>query len=138
MISRSGASRAVLRLCLLHRCQPVIGGKLFNEFESVMSRTELFRRSPLNRREREALLDAFLGVCEWSSVFYLWRPNLPDEADNHLVELAVSSSAETIITQNVRHLRRGELRFPHLAVETPAQFMQQWRKIYGNDDDSDS
>ena len=29
----------------------------------------------------------------WVRVYYLWRPNLPDEADNHLVELAVAGNA---------------------------------------------
>ena len=67
-----------------------MGETLFNEFEAVLGRTELFRRSPLSRHERGELLDAFLNVCEWTSVFYLWRPNLPDEADNHLIELAVA------------------------------------------------
>jgi hypothetical protein len=30
-------------------------------------------------------LDAFLSVCHWQKVYYAWRPNLPDEADNHKV-----------------------------------------------------
>lgn len=59
----------------------------------------------------------------------------PDEGDNHLIELAVAGNATAIVTQNVRDLRRGELRFPQIAVETPAEFMTRWRKTYGNDDD---
>jgi putative PIN family toxin of toxin-antitoxin system len=138
LIGGQGASRAVLRRCLKRRCIPLMGEKLFNEFEAVLGREELFRRSPLTRHERGELLEAFLNVCEWTSVFYLWRPNLPDEGDNHLVELGVAGAAATIITQNVRDLRRGELKFPQLAIETPAEFMTRWRKIYGNDDDSDT
>jgi len=115
-----------------------MGEKLFNEFEAVLSRSQLFQRSPLARHEREELLDAFLSVCEWTSVFYLWRPNLPDEADNHLIELAIAGTAATIVTQNVRDVRWGELLFPQLAVETPAEFMTRWRKDYGDDDNSDS
>jgi predicted nucleic acid-binding protein len=115
-----------------------MGEKLFNEFEAVSGRAELFRRSPLTKRERDELLDAFLNVCEWSPVFYLWRPNLPDEGDNHLIELAVAGAATTIVTQNVRDLRRGELTFPQLAVETPAEFMTRWRKEHGNDDNPNS
>lgn len=50
---------------------------------------------------------------------YLRRPNLPDEADNHVVELAVAGNAEAIVTHNTRDFRRNELRFPGLAVVTP-------------------
>jgi putative PIN family toxin of toxin-antitoxin system len=136
--SRGGASRTVFRLCLKRRCQPLMGQQLFTEFEDVLGRTELFRASMLTAREREELLDAFLRVCEWVPIFFLWRPNLPDGGDNHLVELAVAGMAAELVTQNVRDLRQGELRFPHLRIETPAEFMTGWRKQYGNDDDSSS
>jgi hypothetical protein len=56
-----------------------MGQKLFNEHEDVLAREELFEHSPLSKRERSELLDAFLAVCEWVEVFFLWRPNLPDE-----------------------------------------------------------
>jgi predicted nucleic acid-binding protein len=98
----------------------------------------LFQDSPLTPLERAELLDAFLSICERVPVFYPWRPNLSDEGDNHLIELAVAGTAATLVTQNVRHFRGGELRFPQLAIETPAKFMQRWRKNYGNDDDSHS
>jgi putative PIN family toxin of toxin-antitoxin system len=127
--SDGGASGAVLRLCLEEQCQPLIGEKLFNEFESAMGRAELFRACPLAPAEREELLNAFLSVCEWVPVFYLWRPNLPDEGDNHLVELAVAGAAATVVTQNVRDLRRGQLRFPQLAIETPGEFMKRWSRV---------
>ena len=32
----------------------------------------------------EELLDIFLCWCELTRVYYLWRPNLRDEADNRL------------------------------------------------------
>ena len=106
------------------------------EFEAVLGHSVLFRSSPLTPRERGEMLDAFLSVCEWVRVFYLWRPNLPDEGDNHLIELAVAGAARTLVTQNVRDVRGGELRFPQLRIETPAEFMTRWRKDYGDDDDS--
>ena len=33
-----------------------------------------------------------------------WRPNLPDEADNHLIELGVA--AQAIVTRNLRDVSR--------------------------------
>jgi PIN domain len=93
-----------------------MGEKLFREFEDVMGRSELFEHSALGGPEREELLDALLSVCEWVDLFFLWRPNLPDEGDNHLVELAIAGGAVSIVTHNVRDLRGGELRFPQVAV----------------------
>ncbi|HEY3852763.1 MAG TPA: putative toxin-antitoxin system toxin component, PIN family [Verrucomicrobiae bacterium] len=136
--SEDGASRAILRLCLKRRCQPLVGEKLFTEYEDVLGRTELFETSPLSAGERNELLDAFLTVSDWIPVFFLWRPNLPDEGDNHLIELAVAGAATTVVTQNIRDVQAGELRFPQLKIETPAEFMKRWRKVYGDDDNTNS
>ncbi len=136
--SEEGASRAIVRLCLMRLCQPLLGVKLFTEYEDVLGRSDLFRDSPLTPRERDELLDAFLSGCEKVPVFHLWRPNLPDEGDNHLIELAVAGSAATLVTQNTRDFRGSELRFPQLAIERPAEFMRRWRKNYGNDDNPHS
>ena len=54
---------------------------------------------------------------------YLWRPNLPDEADNHVVELSVAGGAEVIVTHNMRDFERAELRFPGLRVLTPGELI---------------
>lgn len=56
-------------------------------------------------------------------VYCLWRPNLSDEGDNHLIELAIAGAAETIVTNNLGDLGRGELRFPRLQILTPRQFL---------------
>lgn len=57
-------------------------------------------------------------------VFYAWRPSLPDEADNHLIELAVAASAQAIVTRNLRDLSRGELKFPSLRVVSPEDCLE--------------
>jgi uncharacterized protein len=136
--SSEGASRAVFRLCLEDRCRPLVGEKLFMEYEDVLGRSELFQGSPLSARHRNILLDAFLSVCEWIPVFFLWRPNLPDEGDNHLIELAVAGVATRLITHNIRDFQAGELRFPQVKIQTPSEFLKQWRNTHGNDDDSAS
>jgi putative PIN family toxin of toxin-antitoxin system len=119
------AANAVLRACLKHRFVPLMGAALLAEYEAVLGRDTLFTRSKLSADERGQLLDIFLALCEWTRVYYLWRPNLPDEADNHLVELAVAGGADLIITRNVRGVGRGQLSFPTLRTLTPEAFLKE-------------
>ncbi|MDY7093733.1 MAG: putative toxin-antitoxin system toxin component, PIN family [Acidobacteriota bacterium] len=126
VLGREGsASRQVLRHCLLRELQPMMGIALFLEYEDVTHRPELTKRSPLTATEIDELLDAFASVCQWTNIYYLWRPNLTDEGDHHLLELAVASGAEAIVTQNVRHLRSGELQFPQIQILRPADLLKE-------------
>jgi len=70
------------------------------------------------------LLEAFLSVCQWSYIYYLWRPNLSDEADNHLIELAVAGNAIVIVTNNVRDFQGTELLFPNLSILKPEEIIR--------------
>ncbi len=124
LLRGGGTARAVLRACLQAQYQPVLGPALLAEYEDVLGRTELFAGSVLSSKERNEVLDGFLKRCRWVEVFYAWRPNLPDEADNHLIELAVAAQADAIVTRNLRDVARGELKFPSLRVLTPEQCLE--------------
>jgi predicted nucleic acid-binding protein len=99
----------------------VLGPALLAEYEDVLGRSELFADAVLSTKERGEVFDALMNRCRWVEVFYAWRPNLPDEADNHLIELAVAAQADAIVTRNLRDVARGELKFPTLRVLTPEQ-----------------
>lgn len=120
----AGASSDVVAACLERRHQALMAAALLSEYEDVLSREALFRRSRLTANERAELLDIFLAGCRWTRIYYGWRPNLRDEGDNHLVELAVAGGAAHIVTRNLRDLRAGELLFPGLSAVTPAQFLK--------------
>jgi predicted nucleic acid-binding protein len=49
---------------------------------------------------------------------------LPDEADNHLIELGVAAQANAIVTRNLRDVSRGELKFPLLKVFNPERCLE--------------
>ena len=102
-----------------------MGVALLAEYEDLLGRSAIWRRARLTAAEREAFLDIFLSICRWTRIYYAWRPNLGDEADNHLMELAVAGQAEYLVTRNVRDLRGGELKFPHISVVTPTQLLKE-------------
>ena len=120
-----GASNAVIRACLTRHCIPLMGAALLTEYEAVLGREALFAKGRLDASERDALLDVFMALCEWTRVYYLWRPNLPDESDNHLIELAVAGGAEFIVTRNMRDLQFGQMRFPALRAISPEEFLKE-------------
>ena len=125
ILSADGAAREVLRRCLRGETQPLIGNALFLEYEDVLSREELFAAAPVGSEDRTALLDAVLGVCRWVNISFLWHPNLPDEADNHLIELAVAGNADWIVTGNTRDIATGELSFDSFRIGTPGALAEE-------------
>jgi putative PIN family toxin of toxin-antitoxin system len=124
LLRGGGAGRAVLRACLQGQYQPVLGPALLAEYEDVLGRSQLFVDSVLSTTERDDVFNGLMSCCRWVEVFYAWRPNLPDEADNHLIELAVAAQADAIVTRNLRDVARGELKFPTLRVLTPEQCLE--------------
>ena len=125
LLGPSGASREILRRCLSGAHTPLMSSALFSEYEAVLSRRALFRGCVLPAHEREVLLDAFLKVCRWIHVYYLWRPNLPDEADNYVIELAIAGAADAVTTRNSRDFAAAELRFPNLRIVSPEDFIKE-------------
>jgi len=123
LLKADTSPRQVLRLALLGDIQPLMGNALFSEYRDLMERDHLFRNCPLSKMERRDFLDDFMSVCKWINIYYLWRPNLKDESDNHLLELALAGNATYLITGNIRDFVRTELLFPGLKVLTPKNFL---------------
>jgi len=118
-----GPARRVILACLRKHYRPVVGVALFTEYEDVFQRARLWKRSRVGAAERTEVFKAFVATCLWTEVFFLWRPNLRDEADNCIIETAVAGGARVIVTRNVRDLRSGDLRFPDIDILTPEQLL---------------
>ncbi len=123
--SAGGASRQILRRALKGDFLPLFGNALWLEYQDVLGRPVWGEST--TPAERLQVLAALARQGRWVTVYYGWRPNLPDEADNHLIELALAGGAAAIITHNIRDLRRGELRLGNLQILTPAQCLEEWQ-----------
>jgi len=125
MRSAGGASRQVLRWALNGHLQPLFGNALWTEYQDLLGRPVWGEAT--TAAERLQVMGALARQGRWVTVYYGWRPNLPDESDNHLIELALAGGAKAIVTHNLRDLRQGELHLGHLRVLTPAQCMEVWK-----------
>lgn len=124
LIGLKGPNREIIRGCLKGTYNPLISNALFKEYEDVSGRERIEKLCPLTTSELRELLNAFYSVCQWVPIYYLWRPNLPDEGDNFLIELAVAGNATCIITNNVKDIKNSELTFPELHVLTPEELLR--------------
>jgi len=120
--SGGGAARQVIRRALLGRYTPIFSNALWLEYEELLGRPIWTKET--KDQERRQVLAGLAAAGRWVKIYYGWRPNLADEDDNHLIELAVAGSARAIVTHNVRHLRRGELRWRDLSVLTPSECLE--------------
>jgi len=124
MRSEGGAAREVLRRILLGKYVPLFGNALWLEYEDLMGRAVW--TDSTTHQERLQVLAALASRAKWVTMYYGWRPNLPDEGDNHLIELAIAGGAKAVVTHNIKDVSYGELQWAGLRVITPAQFLEEF------------
>ena len=120
LISKDSSARELLRLVFHKRLIPQMSEALFKEYESVIKR----KLTPLTLLEQDELFEAYLSTCKWNEIYYAWRPNLKDEDNNFVVELAVASGSKAIITYNIKDFKNAELLFKH-TIMTPEDFIKE-------------
>lgn len=123
LIKKDSSARDVLRLVLEDKITPQMSEALFYEYETVMKRQKIQNLTPLTQEEQNTLFYAYLSAAKWNEIYYMWRPNLKDENDNFVIELAVASGAEYIITYNIKDFKNAELVFKHKVI-TPEEFIK--------------
>lgn len=122
--SADGASREVLRRLLSGKASALISIALYSEYRDVLGRADFLSRCPLSQTEIDDLFFAFLQATEPVELYFSWRPNLHDEGDNHVYELAVAALDAPLLTYNQRDFMQPQLKFPSLQIMTPAQWLQ--------------
>ena len=71
----------------------------------------------------DGLLDYLCSVARLQEIFFLWRPLLVDPKDDLILELAVASRSDAIVTFNERDFRGAE-QFG-IRVLTPGTFLKE-------------
>lgn len=123
--SRHGASFRLLTIIDDDRWQLNLSVPLLLEYEDVLKRTGI--GLSLTHEEIDDILNFLCLRANLREIFYLWRPILPDPKDDFVLELAVESGCDFIITFNVKDFVGCE-KFG-LAVITPRDFLRQLGEI---------
>jgi putative PIN family toxin of toxin-antitoxin system len=120
LISRRGASFRVLQLVGTGRFDIALSVPLVLEYESVAKRLSgsQIRLSP---KSIDRLLDYLCSVASLATVHFLWRPFLKDPSDDMVLELAVNTQCDYVVTFNAKDFSGCE-RFGVRSV-TPQEFL---------------
>jgi len=119
--SRRGASFELLSLIGVWEFEVAISVPLILEYESAAKR--ILDSLPLSEEDLEAILDYICSVATHRKIHYLWRPQLKDPGDEMVLELAVESGSEFIVTYNEADFK-GADRFG-IRVVTPGAFLRE-------------
>jgi hypothetical protein len=74
-------------------------------------------------KEIDAFLDNLCNLSFTQPIHYLWRPFLPDQKDDHILELAVASQVRKITTFNIKDFK-GVEQFG-VNIITPKQLLEE-------------
>jgi predicted nucleic acid-binding protein len=104
--SRQGASFRLLSEIGRGKFEIALSVPLVLEYEDALLRHASV--TGLSRRDVDVVLDYYCSVAHLQTIFFLWRPLLPDPKDDLVLELAVAAGCHTVVTFNVRDFRGGE------------------------------
>jgi putative PIN family toxin of toxin-antitoxin system len=122
--SRSGASFALIELVRRERIRMLATPPLFLEYEDVLKRPAQLAVSGLSLGDVDIALDALAALIEPVETHLSWRPQLPDPDDEMVLEAAINSRADALVTYNTAHFRVAAARFG-LRLARPADIIRE-------------
>jgi len=100
LYSAADASHQILRFVDQGRITPLLSNTLLFEYEDVLKRKR--DSLTLSDQEIDEVLDGLCSRAETRNIHFLWRPQLSDPKDDHVLELAMASGGADIVTHNVK------------------------------------
>ena len=120
MLSSQGASFKLISLIGKQHFNYVMSVPLMVEYEDVLKRKNY--EIELSEDAINNILDRICYHADLREIFYLWRPYLNDPKDDLVLELAVESNCDSIITYNLKDFKNVD-KFGLKAL-TPKIFLQ--------------
>ena len=124
--SKNGASHFILRLILDEKVTLAISTQTYFEYYDVLTRKKSLEQLNLSPNDVEDFLDLLALLSQKHQIYFLLRPNLPDENDNIFVECAFASNSEYLVTGNIKDFKKSELKGFKFNLITPREFFKIW------------
>jgi len=118
--SRRGASYKLLFEVSKAKFKQNISVPLIFEYESIAKRE--IKNLNLTEEHINYILDMICKVSQKCKIFFLWRPFLKDPKDDFILELAIESNSQYIITYNKKDFK--DVHRLGIQVLTPKEFLE--------------
>jgi putative PIN family toxin of toxin-antitoxin system len=119
--SKKGASHLFLKEFLVGNIDIVLSLPVYREYWEVTERESLV----LNRESRTQVLRALIKFSRPTDIHFKWRPFLPDESDNMVLELAIAANAD-IVTHNKKDFEGVQEKF-NVRILSPKEAIDECR-----------
>ena len=104
--SKRGASFKLLSMMGTKKFSSHDSVAIVLEYEDVLQRHR--GELGLSQEDVSDLIDSLCALAKHHEIYYLWRPSLPDANDELILELAVSTQCEYIVTHNLGDFKGAE------------------------------
>jgi len=102
------------------RFEVAISVPLLLEYEDVLTRQ--IQAGLYEQQDIDDFLDYLCQTAHRQSIFFLWRPFLPDPKDDMVLELAVAAGCEAIVTHDQRDFVGAERL--GVRIDAPRDFLR--------------
>lgn len=106
--SKRGAAYALISMLPSPKFELAVSSTLYFEYLDVLLRPEI-RPQGLTDAEIIDVVNEITNKTHYQDIFFRWRPWLKDEKDDMILELAIASQADYIVTFNLKDFRNIEL-----------------------------
>lgn len=106
-MSASGASHFIVQQIRNSKIHIALSTPVFYEYQDVLTRETSLQDFQLALSDIEKFLRFIAYIGRPYDIYFLLRPNLRDEKDNKIVELAIASQSDFLITSNVRDFQQA-------------------------------
>lgn len=118
--SKRGASFKLLSMMGTKKFSSHDSVAIVLEYEDVLQRHR--GELGLSQEDVSDLIDSLCALAKHHEIYFLWRPSLPDANDELILELAVSTQCEYIVTHNLGDFKGAE-KFG-IKIVTPGAFLK--------------
>ena len=115
--SQRGASYTLLKRLRAQQFEIALSVALCLEYEDVLLREP----APIPVPAIHDVLDVLVAVSVHPTMYFLWRPQLRDPKDDHVLELAINGRCSHIVTFNGRDFQGCDAFGIHII--SPAEFL---------------